>query len=50
MLKKQAPGETILKVGGHVLFCFLSVLLVFEGNTLFLAVKGKEDSAVVENI
>ena len=48
MLKKQAPGETILKVGGMLLL-FLGVLLAFgSGNTLSLVVKGSSDSAVVE--
>ena len=45
MLKKQAPGETILKVGGMLLL-FLGVLLAFgSGNTLSLVVKGSSDSA-----
>ena len=51
MLKKQAPGETILKVGGMLLL-FLGVLLAFgSGNTLSLVMKGSSDSsdsAVVE--
>ena len=42
MLKKQAPGETILKVGGMLLL-FLGVLLAFgSGNTLSLVVKGSQ--------
>ena len=48
MLKKQAPGETILKVGGMLLL-FLGVLLAFgSGNNLSLVMKGSSDSAVVE--
>ncbi len=48
MLKKQAPGETILKVGGMLLL-FLGVLLAFgSGNTISLVMKGSSDSAVVE--
>ena len=40
MLKKQAPGETILKVGGMLLL-FLGVLLAFgSGNNLSLVMKG----------
>ena len=35
MLKKQAPGETILKVGGMLLL-FLGVLLAFGVETRFL--------------
>ncbi len=47
-VKKQAPGETILKVGGMLLL-FLGVLLAFgSGNTLSLVMKGSSDSAVVE--
>ena len=45
MIKKQAPGETILKVGGMLLL-FLGVMLAFgSGNTLSLATRG---SAVIE--
>ena len=48
MIKKQAPGETILKVGGMLLL-FLGVMLAFgSSNTLSLAVKGSADSAVIE--
>ena len=48
MIKKQAPGETILKVGGMLLL-FLGVMLAFgSSNTLSLAVKGSADSAVTE--
>lgn len=48
MFKKQAPGETILKVGGMLLL-FLGVLLAFgSGNNLSLVMKGSSDSAVVE--
>ena len=48
MIKKQAPGETILKVGGMLLL-FLGVMLAFgSGNTLSLATRGSADSAVVE--
>lgn len=48
MLKNQAPGETILKVGGMLLL-FLGVLLAFgSGNNLSLVMKGSSDSAVVE--
>ena len=44
MLKKQAPGETILKVGGMLLL-FLGVLLAFgSGNNLSLVMKGSSDS------
>ena len=40
MIKKQAPGETILKVGGMLLL-FLGVMLAFgSGNTLSLATGG----------
>ena len=47
-VKKQAPGETIPKVGGMLLL-FLGVLLAFgSGNTLSLVMKGSSDSAVVE--
>lgn len=46
--KKQAPGETILKVGGMLLL-FLGVMLAFgSGNTLSLATRGSADSAVIE--
>ena len=45
MLKKQAPGETILKVGGMLLL-FLGVLLAFgSGNNLSLVMKGSSDGA-----
>ena len=45
MLKKQAPGETILKVGGMLLL-FLGVLLAFgSGNGLSLVMKGGSESA-----
>lgn len=48
MMKKQAPGETILKVGGMLLL-FLGVMLAFgSGNTLSLVIKGSSNSAVVE--
>lgn len=48
MIKKQAPGETILKVGGMLLL-FLGVMLAFgSGNTLSLATRGSADSAVIE--
>ncbi len=48
MIKKQAPGETILKVGGMLLL-FLGVMLAFgSSNTLSLAVKGSADGAVTE--
>ena len=48
MMKKQAPGETILKVGGMLLL-FLGVMLAFgSGNTLSLVTKGSSNSAVVE--
>lgn len=48
MLKKQAPGETILKVGGMLLL-FLGVLLAFgSGNTISLVMKGSSDSIVIE--
>lgn len=48
MIKKQTPGETILKVGGMLLL-FLGVMLAFgSSNTLSLAVKGSADSAVIE--
>ena len=48
MLKKQAPGETILKVGGMLLL-FLGVLLAFgSGNTISLVMKGSSDSTVIE--
>lgn len=48
MIKKQAPGETILKVGGMLLL-FLGVMLVFgSSNSLSLVMKGSEDSAVTE--
>ena len=48
MMKKQAPGETILKVGGMLLL-FLGVMLAFgSGNTLALVIKGSSNSAVVE--
>lgn len=48
MMKKQAPGETILKVGGMLLL-FLGVMLAFgSGNTLSLVTKGSSDSAVVD--
>lgn len=47
MIKKQAPGETILKVGGMLLL-FLGVMLAFgSGNTLSLATRGSADSAVI---
>ena len=50
MIKKQAPGETILKVGGMLLL-FLGVMLAFgSGNTLSLATRGSADSAVIENL
>ncbi len=42
MLKKQAPGETILKVGGMLLL-FLGVLLAFgSGNTTFSGYEGQQ--------
>ena len=48
MIKKQAPGETILKVGGMLLL-FLGVMLVFgSSNSLSLVMKGSGDSAVTE--
>lgn len=48
MMKKQAHGETILKVGGMLLL-FLGVMLAFgSGNTLSLVTKGSSNSAVVE--
>lgn len=48
MMKKQAPGETILKVGGMLLL-FLGVMLAFgSGNTLSLVTKGSSNSAVVD--
>ena len=48
MIKKQAPGETILKVGG-ILILLLWVILAFgSGNTLSLATRGSADSAVIE--
>lgn len=48
MMKKQAPGETILKVGGMLLL-FLGVMLAFgSGNTLSLVIKGSSNSAVVD--
>lgn len=48
MMKKQAPGETILKVGGMLLL-FLGVMLAFgSGNTLSLVTKGSSNSVVVE--
>ena len=48
MMKKQAPGETILKVGGMLLL-FFGVMLAFgSGNTLSLVTKGSSNSAVVE--
>ena len=48
MLKKQAPGETILKVGGMLLL-FLGVLLAFgSGHTISLVMKGSSDSTVIE--
>ena len=48
MLKKQAPGETILKVGGMLLL-FLGVLLAFGSvNSLSLVMKGSSDSTVLE--
>ena len=48
MMKKQAPGETILKLGGMLLL-FLGVMLAFgSGNTLSLVTKGSSNSAVVE--
>lgn len=48
MIKKQAPGETILKVGGMLLL-FLGVMLVFgSSNSLSLVMKGSGDSTVTE--
>ena len=49
MLKKQAPGETILKVGGMLLL-FLGVLLAFgSGNTLSLVMKGSTLLSVIRD-
>ena len=48
MIKKQAPGETILKVGGMLLL-FLGVMLAFgSGTTLSQATRGSADSAEKE--
>ena len=48
MTKKQAPGETILKVGGMLLL-FLGVMLAFgSSNTFSLVTRGSADSAVIE--
>ena len=48
MIKKQAPGETILKVGGMLLL-FLGVMLAFgSGSSLSMVTRGSTDNAVVE--
>ena len=50
MIKKQAPGETILKVGGMLLL-FLGVMLAFgSGNKLSLATRGSAGRAVIEKL
>ena len=48
MIKKQAPGETILKVGGMLLL-FLGVMLAFgSGSSLSMVIQGSADSTVAE--